>query len=109
MFDLSDWRICARRRICGNPAYQGSYTMKTTQNAVAPSWLEVDMIGLRRTLERKGKAWAIFELVQNSWDTDATQVDVTLTKPKNLDGQFISTLICKDNAPDGYRDLSEAH
>jgi Histidine kinase-, DNA gyrase B-, and HSP90-like ATPase len=76
------------------------------QNAVASSWLEVDIIGLRRTLERKGKAWAIFELVQNSWDTDATQVEVTLTKP-NKNG--MSTLTCRDNAPDGYRDLSEAH
>jgi hypothetical protein len=82
--------------------------MKSTKNAVASSWLEVDILGLRRTLERKGKAWAIFELVQNSWDTDATQVDVTLTKPKNVDGQFISTLICKDNDPDGYRNLDEA-
>jgi Histidine kinase-, DNA gyrase B-, and HSP90-like ATPase len=76
------------------------------RNAVASSWLEVDIIGLRRTLERKGKAWAIFELVQNSWDTDATQVEVTLTKP-NKNG--MSTLTCRDNAPDGYRDLSEAH
>ena len=76
-----------------------------TQTATASSWLEIDIIGLRRTLERKGKAWAIFELVQNSWDTDATRVDVTLTKPKN--GKSILT--CRDNAPDGYRDLSEAH
>ena len=75
-------------------------------NTTASSWLEVDIIGLRRTLERKGKAWAIFELVQNSWDTDATQVEVTLSKP-NENG--ISTLTCRDNAPDGYRDLSEAH
>jgi hypothetical protein len=79
--------------------------MKPTKNAVASSWLEVDILGLRRTLERKGKAWAIFELVQNSWDTDATEVNVTLTKPKN----GMSKLVCKDNAPDGYRDLSEAH
>jgi hypothetical protein len=78
--------------------------MSNTQSA--SSWLEVDIIGLRRTLERKGKAWAIFELVQNSWDTDATRVDVTLTKP-NKNG--MSTLTCRDNAPDGYRDLSEAH
>jgi hypothetical protein len=77
-----------------------------TQTATASSWLEIDIIGLRRTLERKGKAWAIFELVQNSWDTDATRVDVILTKP-NKNG--MSTLTCRDNAPDGYRDLSEAH
>ena len=78
-------------------------------SATASSWLEVDIHGLRRTLERKGKAWAVFELVQNSWDTEATQVDVTLTRPKTIDGQSISTLICKDNDPDGYRNLDEAH
>ena len=77
-----------------------------SQITTATSWLEIDIVGLRRTLERKGKAWAIFELVQNSWDTDATKVDVTLTKP-NKNG--MSTLTCRDNAPDGYRDLSEAH
>jgi histidine kinase/DNA gyrase B/HSP90-like ATPase len=75
-------------------------------NATASSWLEVDIHGLRRTLERKGKAWAIFELVQNSWDADdASEVNVALTKPKN----GISTLRCEDNAPDGYRNLDDAH
>ncbi len=48
----------------------------------------------------------VFELVQNAYDTDATRVDVILTKP-NKYGK--STLTCTDNAPDGYRDLSEAH
>ena len=81
-------------------------TVETSNASIASTWLEVDIVGLRRTLERKGKAWAIFELVQNSWDTDATRVDVTLTKP-NKNG--MSTLTCRDNAPDGYRDLSEAH
>src|SRR6266513_1324367 len=79
--------------------------MKSIQNAVASSWLEVDIIGLRRTLERKGKAWAVFELVQNSWDTDATEVNVILTKPKN----GMSKLVCQDNDVDGYRNLDEAH
>ncbi len=79
---------------------------KMKSNQTASSWLEIDIVGLRRTPERKGKAWAIFELVQNAWDTDATRVDVILTKP-NKNG--MSTLTCRDNAPDGYRDLSEAH
>jgi hypothetical protein len=74
--------------------------------ATSNSWIEIDKIGLQRTLERKGKAWMVFELVQNAFDTDATRVDVTLTKP-NKNGK--STLTCTDNAPDGYRDLSEAH
>jgi hypothetical protein len=78
----------------------------TKQSGSSPTWLEIDIVGLRRTLERKGKAWAIFELVQNAWDTDASRVDVTLSKP-NKNG--MSTLTCRDNAPEGYRDLSEAH
>jgi hypothetical protein len=79
--------------------------MEPIQKAVASSWLEIDQLGYRRTLERKGKAWMVFELVQNAWDTKATRVDVTLTKPKN----GMSTLKCVDNDPDGYRCLDEAH
>jgi hypothetical protein len=84
----------------------GSSPALRSVSHTAENWLEIDILGLRRTLERKGKAWAIFELVQNAWDTDATRVDVTLTRP-NKNG--FSTLTCRDNAPDGYRDLSEAH
>ena len=73
-------------------------------NAKQP-WLEVDVVGLRKTLQRKGKAWAIFELVQNAWDEDASEVVVTLTEPEN----GVSTLRCLDNSPGGYRDLSTAH
>jgi Histidine kinase-, DNA gyrase B-, and HSP90-like ATPase len=68
-------------------------------------WLVVDVIGLRKTLQRKGKAFAIYELLQNGFDEDSTKVSVTLTKP--VDGK--STLICVDDAPRGYVDLSNAH
>src|SRR5260370_42590809 len=61
--------------------------------------------GLRKTLARKGKAFAIFELVQNAYDEDATEVSVTLTQPQ--DGR--SMLTCVDDASKGYRDLSTAH
>src|SRR5258708_4630629 len=77
--------------------------MKNKQTA--STWLEIDMVGLRKTLERKGKGWAIFELVQNAWDEDSTKVEVTLTRPKN--GK--SVLTCVDNSPTGYKDLSTAH
>jgi hypothetical protein len=69
------------------------------------TWLEVDVDGLRKTLSRKGKVWAIHELIQNSWDAEATQVNVTLTRPK----EGTSTLVCKDNAPGGFTDLTHAH
>jgi hypothetical protein len=70
-----------------------------------PSWLEVDVDGLRKTLSRKGKVWALHELIQNSWDAEATRVDVTLTRPKN----GTSTLTCIDNAPGGFTNLTHAH
>jgi hypothetical protein len=76
-----------------------------TQKSSEP-WLVVSIEGLRKTLERKGKSFAIFELVQNSWDADATEVVVNLTKP-NKNG--VSVLTCVDNAPHGYQDLSNAH
>lgn len=69
------------------------------------SWLEVDVDGLRKTLSRKGKVWALHELIQNSWDAEATEVNVTLTRPKN----GTSTLTCVDDAPGGFADLTHAH
>jgi len=69
------------------------------------SWFVVDKEGLRKTLSRKGKAFAIYELLQNGYDENSTRLEVTLTEPKN--GK--STLICIDDAPQGYVDLSNAH
>jgi hypothetical protein len=76
-----------------------------TQTVGATPWLEVDIDGLRKTLTRKGKAFAIYELIQNAWDEDA-EVTVTLTPP---DKNGRSVLTCVDNAPGGYLDLSHAH
>src|SRR5258708_664376 len=75
------------------------------QNVGGQPWFVVDKEGLRKTLARKGKAFAIFELLQNAWDEDATHVAVTLTQPK--DGR--ATLACVDNASKGYANLATAH
>ncbi len=77
----------------------------TTKRAGTQPWFVVDKEGLRKTLERKGKAFAIYELLQNGYDEASTKVSVTLTPPVN--GR--STLICIDDAPLGYTDLSHAH
>lgn len=66
---------------------------------------EVDPAGLAKLLERRGKAFAIFELIQNAWDTAATDVSVTLGKPK---GGY-ARLVVEDNDPDGFHDLSHAY
>lgn len=74
-------------------------------NADGQPWLIVSKEGLRKTLERKGKAFALYELLQNGFDEDSTKVLLTLTKPVN--GK--STLTCVDDAPNGYEDLTCAH
>jgi hypothetical protein len=68
-------------------------------------WFVVDKEGLRKTLSRKGKAFAIYELLQNAYDEASTKVEVTLGEPK--DGK--SVLTCTDDSPKGYSDLSQAH
>ena len=79
--------------------------MKTLAGNSSQPWFVVSKEGLRKTLERKGKAFAIFELLQNAFDEDSARASLTLTEPKN--GK--STLICVDDAPLGYADLSNAH
>ena len=54
---------------------------KSSNEVSAAPWLEVDIDGLRKTIERKGKAFAIFELVQNAWDEDA---EVEAAKEKTM-------------------------
>lgn len=68
-------------------------------------WFVVSKEGLRKTLERKGKEFAIYELLQNAFDEASTKVTLTLTPPK--DGK--SVLTCVDDAPLGYTNLSDAH
>lgn len=67
-------------------------------------WLTVDMDGLKALLERRGKQFAIYELVQNAWDENVTEVRITLTRPVN--GK--SNLIVLDDSPEGFRDLTDS-
>lgn len=69
-------------------------------------WFAVDKEGLARLLERKGKAHAVLELIQNAWDADdATIVEVGLA---DAPGRGRSLLTVTDNAPDGFSDLTHA-
>jgi hypothetical protein len=81
-------------------------SVSNVRHDVGQSWFVVDKEGLRKTLSRKGKAFAIYELLQNAYDEAPTQVDVTLGAP---DKHGNSTLTCTDNSPRGYADLSQAH
>lgn len=69
------------------------------------NWFEVDRGGLAKLLERRGKAFAVFELISNGWDTNATKVTVDF---KPVPGQAKATLIIEDDDPEGFADLAHA-
>ena len=66
---------------------------------------EVDPAGLAKILERRGKAFAVFELVQNAWDTDAKEVFAQL---KPVEGRPLARLTVEDDDPHGFKRLSDA-
>ena len=67
------------------------------------NWFAVDKEGLAKLLERRGKSFAVLELIQNAWDTEATEVDITLRQ----EGRFVR-LIVEDNDPTGFVSLVHA-
>lgn len=74
--------------------------MTTTAN-----WFSVDKEGLAKLLERKGKEFILYELVQNGWDTNARKIEVTLG-PGELRGY--AKLEVTDDHPEGWKDLTHA-
>ena len=69
-------------------------------------WFEVDKAGLAAVLERRGKAYALFELISNSWDSGARNVFVTL---EPVSGSPFATLQVEDDSPEGWLDLDDAY
>lgn len=68
--------------------------------------LSVDLAGLRLLVERRGKSFALLELIQNAWDEDGvTQVAVTL----EYQSRNRVLLAVEDDAPEGFKDLSHAY
>jgi hypothetical protein len=68
------------------------------------NWLEVDLTGLRKILERRPKEFIVYELIQNAWDEQSTLVQVSLPRPVN--GR--TRLTVWDNSPQGFRKLTDA-
>lgn len=69
------------------------------------AWFDVNKEGLSRIMERRGKAWALFELIQNAWDSGATVVEVTL---EPVEGVPFVRVVVADNSAEGWEDLSDA-
>lgn len=68
-------------------------------------WFGVDVDGLAAVLARKGKTWAVAELVSNAWDAGAKTVEVDLTP---VDKAPLALLNVVDDAPGGWTDLTES-
>jgi hypothetical protein len=69
-------------------------------------WFDVDKEGLAKILERRGKHFAIAELISNAWDQNVTEVGVYL---QALEGTRDAELIVEDDDPDGFRNLTHAY
>ena len=68
------------------------------------SWFAVDKAGMALVLERRGIAYALFELYQNADDTGATRIEMELTP---VAGRTRAPR--RDNDPDGFVDLGAPH
>jgi len=68
------------------------------------SWFEVDKDGLAKLLERRGKQFILYELVQNAWDEATTVVDIQLQRLPNEEARL--TVI--DDNPAGFKNLAHA-
>lgn len=70
-------------------------------------WFSVDRQGLGKLLERRGKEFAIAELLSNSWDQDSTQVIASLQK---VDGtRNLYELRVEDDDPTGFDNMAHAY
>ena len=69
-------------------------------------WFSVDKKGLAKLLERRGKEFVLYELIQNSWDTNAPNVIVSLTA--STDNPGYANLVVTDDNPEGWKDLTHA-
>jgi hypothetical protein len=69
------------------------------------NWFTVDKAGLAAILERRGKAWALFELIQNAWDSGTRQVNVRLDPVPNEPYAMLSV----EDFGEGFGDFTQAH
>lgn len=70
------------------------------------TWFEVDKEGLAKLLERKGKEFVLYELIQNSWDTDAKVVTVSLNTANDIRGYAEIEVV--DDHPEGWKNLAHS-
>src|SRR5439155_3396882 len=76
-----------------------------TREGNMKEWFKVDTEGLAQILERKGKEFALFELIQNAWDEPGVTKVTILFESQ---GRSHTLLVVEDDASEGFKDLSHA-
>lgn len=67
---------------------------------------DVDKEGLAQIAGRRGKAFVLYELLQNSWDAkDSKGVVVRL---EAIPGKPYATIVVEDDSPEGFKNLSHS-
>lgn len=69
------------------------------------NWFEVSKEGLAKLMERKGKAFIVYELLQNAWDQNVHKVDLLINTIDSCPKVRVRVF---DDDPDGFKDLSHA-
>jgi len=80
-------------------------TPRKKKGSALPAFV-VDKKGLEKIMARRGKHFAVIELVQNSLDEDVTKVDVVL-ESHGKRGRH--TLRVTDDSPEGFADIRHAY
>ncbi len=70
------------------------------------SILEVDRAGLAKKLAKRAKAFILYELLQNAYDEQVTQVKVTT---EMLPGRPACRISVEDDSPEGFADLRSVY
>lgn len=70
------------------------------------NWFNVDKKGLAKLMEGRGKAFVLYELVQNAWDEAAKSVEVLIQR---VEGTRNVQILVEDDNPEGFKDISHAY
>lgn len=71
------------------------------------NWLIVDKVGLAKLVASRPKAFVLYELLQNAWDQNVTQVDVTAQMVAGSHKHAVIAI--EDDDPNGFNDLRDAY
>lgn len=70
-------------------------------------WFSVDKEGLAKLLDKRGKKFAVAELLANAWDQNVTDVNVNLVPLAGARAHYV--LSVEDDDPEGFANLAHAY